>query len=79
MREDARSSSWLDARIRSNAPCEQTIYNAVQVAINMAILYEPFLPRTAQRLRARLGFAASWQFSSIPAGTVLIGPMAQGS
>ncbi len=65
------ANAWLDARLRAPGPYDQTIYNAVQIAVNLAILYEPFLPRTAQRLRARLGFAASWQFSSIPAGTRL--------
>ena len=65
---------WLDEQLKKPGPYTQTIYNAVQVAINLAILYEPFLPRTAQRLRARLGFANAWQFSSIPAGTVLIEP-----
>ena len=65
------ANAWLDARLRAPGPYDQTIYNAVQIAVNLAILYEPFLPRTAQRLRARLGFASSWQFSSIPAGTLL--------
>ena len=68
---------WLDAQLRGPGPYTQTVYNAVQVAVNMAILYEPFLPRTAQRLREKLGFAANWQFSSIPAGTILIEPAAE--
>ncbi len=63
---------WLDAALKKPGPYVQTIYNAVQVAVNLALLYEPFLPQTAERLRQRLGFSASWQFSSIPAGTVLV-------
>ena len=62
---------WLDAALRKPGPYAQTIYNAVQIAVNLALLYEPFLPRTAQNLRRRLGFSSSWQFSSIPAGTLL--------
>ncbi|MCI6909771.1 MAG: hypothetical protein PUD44_08625 [Clostridiaceae bacterium] len=62
---------WLDAALKKPGPYTQTIYNAVQIAVNLALLYEPFLPRTAQSLRRRLGFSSSWQFSSIPAGTLL--------
>ena len=65
---------WLDAQLKNPRSYTQTIYNAVQIAVNLAILYEPFLPQTAQRLRDRLGFANAWQFSSIPAGTVLVDP-----
>ncbi|MEA4823650.1 MAG: hypothetical protein VB111_05995 [Clostridiaceae bacterium] len=63
---------WLDTALKKPEPYVQTIYNAVQVAVNLALLYEPFLPRTAERLRERLGFSTSWQFSSIPAGTILV-------
>ena len=64
----ADAFAWLHGQ---DAPATRTqaVYNGVQLAVNLALLYEPFLPRTVQRLRERFGFGRTWQFSSVPAGT----------
>lgn len=65
-------NAWLDKELKERGHIQQTVYNAVQLAVNLALLYEPFLPRTAASLRSRLGFGANWQFSSIPSGASLL-------
>ena len=65
-------NDWLDDEWKEHRSIHQTLYNAVQLAVNLALLYEPFLPRTAASLRSRLGFGESWQFSSIPSGASLL-------
>ena len=70
---------WLDDKRPEDVPypvCAQTLYNAAQLTVNLAILYEPFLPKTARKLRAAYGFGKAWQFSSIPAGTRIMPPPA---
>lgn len=65
-------NAWLDEELKARSSIQQTVYNAVQLAVNLALMYEPFLPRTAASLRSRLGFGENWQFSSIPSGASLL-------
>ena len=65
-------NAWLDDELKNRGDIGQTLYNAAQLAVNLALLYEPFLPRTSALLRRRLGFGESWQFSSIPSGASFV-------
>lgn len=68
------ANDWLDHELFNPTDFNQIIYNAVQISVNLALMYEPFLPRTAANLRRNLGFGSSWQFSSIPSGSKLAFP-----
>lgn len=55
-------------RTESATECSETIFNCVQLIVNLAVLLEPFLPFSSAKIREWLQFDNSWDMKSIPAG-----------
>jgi methionyl-tRNA synthetase len=58
-------------RTADPAKCDQTLQVCVQIIANLAILLNPFLPFSSDKLAAWLRLTSKWQFQSVPAGLVL--------
>jgi len=48
--------------------CAGTIYNCIQLIANLAVLLEPFLPFSSEKIRGWLRVDGVWGIKSIPAG-----------
>jgi len=55
-------------RTENEKACAETIYNCVQLIANLAVLLEPFLPFSSEKVRAWLNIDNSWTVKSIPTG-----------
>ncbi|MDR1687161.1 MAG: methionine--tRNA ligase [Clostridiales bacterium] len=54
--------------------CKNTIFNCVQIIVNLAVLLEPFIPFSSAKIRGWLGAENSWRKKEIPAGFVIPEP-----
>ena len=64
---------WL-TRTTDPSACATTLYGCVQLIANFAILLQPFLPFSSQRLIQDLGLSEKWEFQSVPYGKALAEP-----
>ncbi len=48
--------------------CKTAIYNCVQVIANAAVLLEPFLPFSSEKVKSWLNLDSSWAKKEVPAG-----------
>jgi len=51
--------------------CRKTLYNCVQLIGNLAVLLEPFLPFSSEKVRGWLGLDDCWKIKTVPAGLAL--------
>jgi len=54
--------------------CANTIYNCVQIIANLAVLLEPFLPFSSQKVKQWLAIEDGWLAKTVPAGFVIPEP-----
>ena len=54
--------------------CCETIYNCVQIIVNLAILLEPFLPFSSSKIKKWLSIENGWSVKSIPGGFLIPEP-----
>jgi len=54
--------------------CQNTLFNCVQLAANLAVLLKPFLPFTSDKLLEALLLRDEWKPHSVPAGQTLAQP-----
>lgn len=48
--------------------CQNTLYNCVQLIVNLAVLLEPFLPFSSEKVRSWFLTDNSWKRKEVPAG-----------
>ncbi|MGL5913147.1 MAG: methionine--tRNA ligase [Bacteroidales bacterium] len=66
----AETEPWKLIKTDEKQVC--TILNiSLQIAANLAIVIEPFLPFSSQKLRAMLNFAKNWQWESLGEDSLL--------
>lgn len=58
-------------RTAGPAKCDQTLFTCVQIIANLAVLLEPFLPFSSEKLFAWLKLTNKWEFQSVTARLVL--------
>lgn len=51
--------------------CKKTLYNCVQLAANLAVLLEPFLPVSSEKVRGWLEIGNCWEAKEVPSGRIL--------
>ena len=56
------------SRVTDKAKCDNTLYNCVQIIANLAVLLEPFLPFSSQKIARWLKLNNEWKAQYIPEG-----------
>uniref|UniRef100_UPI002729E3E8 class I tRNA ligase family protein n=1 Tax=Vallitalea guaymasensis TaxID=1185412 RepID=UPI002729E3E8 len=57
-----------ETRTTDQKDCENTIYNCIQIIANTAVLLEPFIPFSSNKVIKWLGINDTWDFKLIESG-----------
>lgn len=60
-------------RLDDPGRCRQTIFNCVQLIGNLAVLLEPFLPFSSEKVKGWLNLSGEWRPQYVPAGFTIPG------
>lgn len=58
---------WITRNTDKRA-CDNTLYQCVQIIANLAVLLQPFLPFSSEKVRGWLRLSSKWERQSIPTG-----------
>ncbi len=61
---------WI-TRNTSLRDCQDTLYNCVQLIVNLAVLLEPFLPFSSEKVLGWFLLDSSWKRKTVPTGFVI--------
>lgn len=61
---------WI-TRNTSLRDCQNTLYNCVQLIVNLAVLLEPFLPFSSEKVLGWFLLDSSWKRKTVPTGFVI--------
>lgn len=61
---------WI-TRNTSLRDCRDTLYNCVQLIVNLAVLLEPFLPFSSEKVLGWFLLDSSWKRKTVPTGFVI--------
>ena len=61
---------WI-TRNTDKSACDNTLYQCVQIIINLAILLSPFLPFSSDKVLRWFHISAKWEKQSVSAGYIL--------
>jgi len=61
---------WI-TRNTSLRECRDTLYNCVQLIVNLAVLLEPFLPFSSEKVLGWFLLDSSWKRKTVPTGFVI--------
>lgn len=61
---------WV-TRHTDKTACGNTLYQCVQIIVNLAVLLAPFLPFSSEKVLGWLSAGGSWERQTVPAGYVL--------
>lgn len=61
---------WITRNTDKEA-CDNTLYQCVQIIANLAVLLQPFLPFSSEKVRGWLNISDKWERQAVPAGFLL--------
>lgn len=61
---------WITRNTDKEA-CDNALYQCVQIIANLAVLLQPFLPFSSEKVRGWLNISDKWERQAVPAGFLL--------